>query len=106
MDGACVQLGLTVWPTFVGVSDGTHEPTGMDYERGAIAWKSGTDGVCGTARIHAPKGTWTHYVFYSGPQPDATVMGRAPMPYPIIFARAGIIDVDPIRNTDVLPRLT
>lgn len=105
MSGSEVQLHLQAWPTYVGVTDGTHEPAG-DYRRGAIQWSAQPDGqILGCARIWAPKGTWTHYVFYSGPQDDATVMGIATMEHPIIFDRAGVIDVDPIHNHDVLPRI-
>ena len=106
MHGAAVALGMTVWPTFIGVTDGTHEPSGPDYERSPITWRRHKDGtVTGSATILAPKGTWTHHVFLSGPQPDAVVMGTAKMEHPVIFDRTGFIDVNPIRNCDVLPRV-
>lgn len=101
-----VVLGVEVWPLYVGVTDGAAEPTGIDYQRGQILWNTHPDGqVLGAARVYVPKGTWTHYVFYSGPQPAATVMGIVVMEHPIVFDRAGIVDVDPIRNRDIMPRL-
>lgn len=102
-------LSCVVWPTFIGLAESTdgallREVTGdQDYERGQITWRTRTDGlIVGWARIYAPKGVYTHFVFCTGPSEN--VLGVEQMEHPIVFDRPGFVDVDPISNQDVLPR--
>ncbi len=107
------RLSITVWPTYLGLSQGdpglgpipNHEPWGdINYNRGQIWWRTEDGMILGRAQVFVPKGVWTHFLFCSGCiQP--TLMGANQLEQPIIFDRPGIIDVDPIHNQDVLPRL-
>jgi hypothetical protein len=116
MTGAVrATLGAIVWPVYLGMSTGhpgvvegavpLHEPfDDIDYERGQITWVRQPDGeILGRARVCIPKGVWTHYVFCSGFQPAALLGARA-LEQPLVFDRAGFVDVDPIYNREVLPR--
>lgn len=106
------HLGAVVWPTYMGVSTGDpglgpiamHEPYGdINYSRGQITWHTQPDGdVLGSAQVFAPKGVYTHFLFCHGPA--ALVIGNRRIDQPIVFDRPGIIDIEPIRNQDHLPR--
>ena len=109
------QLSVIVWPVYLGAALGEPgngtvalgEPYGEpNYQRGQITWTDHGDGVIlGSARIYLPKGIWTHLVFCSGWHRDAVMDGGyTQMEHPIVFDRPGILNVDPIRNQDVLPR--
>lgn len=108
-------LSFVVWPTYLGVSTADpgegpvplYEPyEDFDYSRGQIQWWTQSDGdVFGRARIYAPKGIYTYFVFCHGPVREMMI-GKTPIHgTPIVFDRAGFIDVEPIQNTDYLPRL-
>lgn len=106
-------LSISVWPTYMGVACGdpgdgpvpNHEPWDeYGYERGQIHWRNEDDKVLGRAQVWCPKGVYTHLVFCSGCVQPA-MMGFRPLEQPIVFDRPGLIEVDPIHNQDVLPRL-
>lgn len=106
-------LGATVWPTYMGVATGDpgegpvplHEPYDhIDYSRGQIRWRTEPDGmILGKAQVFAPKGVYTYFLFCHGPT-RGLVIGKRQLDQPIIFDRAGVIDIDPIENRDYLPR--
>lgn len=102
-------LGANVWPTYVGLAESTsetiiREPIGdMDYDRGPITWVTQPDGsIIGHGRVNACKGVYTHIVF--GYAPVESIAGITRMEQPIIFDRAGWVDISPIQNQDYLPR--
>jgi hypothetical protein len=106
-------LGAIVWPTYMGVATGDpgqgqtpeHEPWGEpDYERGQIHWHTEDGQIYGKAQVCAPKGVYTHFVFCRGCD-RPSMMDNNQLDQPIVFDRAGFIDIDPIQFTDYLPRL-
>jgi len=106
-------LGAVVWPTHMGVSTGEpgpgpvpdHEPwDDLDYNRGQIWWRTEDGKTYGRASVFAPKGVYTHFLFCLG-SPRETMISSNKLDQPIVFDRAGIIDIDPIQCVDVLPRL-
>ena len=105
------KLGLTVWPVYIGVCNAdlgmppfimANEPSGdPHYQRGQITWEYRDNQVVGRARIHCPKGRYTHYVYFQHPT-DQLVTGIAKMPHDVVFTEAAnILDVDPIINDDL-----
>lgn len=106
-------LSFVVWPAYIGVAHDDpgegpvplHEPyDDFDYSRGQIIWVPQPDGdVLGHARIYAPKGVYCYLVFCHGPNRELMI-GKDKFDQPIVFDRAGFIDIDPIRNSDYLPR--
>ena len=103
------RLSVDVWPTYVGLAEATsetviREPIGdVDYDRGSIFWDTHPDGsITGHGRVWAPKGTYTHILF--GHAPVESICGVRKLEHPIIFDRAGFVDIDPIQNQDYLPR--
>jgi hypothetical protein len=107
-------MTAVVWPAYLGVStddpgDGwipQFEPyDDFNYNRGMIVWRPQRNGdVLGAAEVFAPKGRYTHFIFCVGPHAHGMI-GKRPMAHPIIFLTPGIIDVNPIRNQDYLPRM-
>ena len=103
------ELTPHVWPPYVGLSTTEGEPIDdPNYGRGLISWRTEPDGsILGSARILAPKGIYTHVVFYSGPRKEHPPMpGHEPqqVPHPVVFDRPGTIEINPIRNGEYLPR--
>ncbi len=106
-------FGAIVWPTYIGLAHDDpgegpvplHEPyEEFDYARGQIIWVTQPDGdILGTARICAPKGVYSYLIFCHGPNRELMI-GKDKFDHPIIFDRAGFIDIVPIRNADYLPR--
>lgn len=106
-------LGALVWPTYVGVASDDpgpgpvpeHEPyEDVNYSRGQIWWTAQPDGeIVGSAQVFAPKGVYTWFVFCHGPIRHM-MMGATKLDQPIVFDRAGLIDVEPIQNVSYLPR--
>lgn len=108
-------LGARVWPPYVGLATGEHrngaiadgEPIAdPNYCRGQIMWYTHETGeITGSARITAPKGVYTHLVFFCGPALEHPLMGEPQrLEHPVVFDRPGFIDVDPITDGDYLPR--
>jgi hypothetical protein len=101
-------LHVDVWPTYIGIgeADGTviTEHNGHpDYERGQIHWETQPDGdIVGHARVQLPKGVWTHLLFCHGP--TELIISNEKFDHPIVFDRAGFVDIGPIHNKDYLPR--
>jgi hypothetical protein len=107
-------LGVSVWPTYVGIAAGDpgpgpvpdHEPFGhVDYERGQIHWRTENGEILGRAQISVPKGVYTHLVFCYGPIQEMQAGPGHPLEQPIVFDRAGFIDLDPIQNQSYLPSI-
>lgn len=114
-------LGATVWPTYIGLSCGepgpgtatggtgipSHESHGdLDYKRGMITWVTEASGlVWGQARVYVPKGVYTHVLFCHGPGPNLYLSAKQ-WESPVVFNKSGWIDINPIHNADVLPRLS
>lgn len=115
------RLTIAVWPVYVGLvetpsSDGDypahelldngslHEPIDhMDYVRGQITWVTHPNGeVLGHARVHVPRGVYTHILFAHAPTEGFA--GVSKMEHPIVFDSSGWVDINPIRNQDRLPR--
>lgn len=107
-------LKVIVWPTYMGVAQGhpgelegmapAHEPfDDINYDRGQIFWTQNPDGVTGVATVYIPKGIYTHLVFCSGPHQPA-LMASKQLEQPIVFDRPGSVEINPIKNTDYLPR--
>jgi hypothetical protein len=109
-----LQLGATVWPPYIGLSVGDPGPAGTVaahepyddaiYARGMIHWRTENGGVVGGAKIFAPKGIYTHIVFFSGPHHVHPLMGAVPLEHPLVFDLPGVVEIDPIRNDEYLPR--
>ena len=107
-------LGAIVWPPYVGLASGDpgagpvaeHEPyEDINYTRGQIVWRTLPDGeIVGAAQVAAPKGIYTHVVFFAGPQ-KPMMMGSNKFEQPIIFDHPGIVEINPIANQDYLPRM-
>jgi hypothetical protein len=107
------RLGVVIWPTYMGAATADpgegpvplHEPfDDIDYSRGQIVWYTQPDGdILGSARVYVPKGVYTHFVFCHGPVRELMI-GKRQLEQPIIFDRAGVIDIEPIQNKDYLPR--
>jgi hypothetical protein len=104
---------VVVWPVYLGAASGhagdgplpANEPyDDPNYRRGQILWTKRSSVTQGRAVIQLPKGVWTHYVFCSGDQP-ATMMRCVHMEQPVVFDRPGFLEVDPIHNHTVIPRL-
>jgi hypothetical protein len=99
-------LGLTVWPTYVGVSAGAPagglhwEPHDVYYQRGQITWALEAEQIVGRAKIYAPAGQYTHLVYFHHPE-DPQSVGSVQLPHPVVFDTPGVIDVYPITNTDL-----
>ena len=108
------ELKVRVWPPYVGLatSDPGAGPTAagepfedLNYTRGLIAWRTKTDGdVVGAAQIHVPKGIYTHIVFFSGPHRVHALMKANKLEHPVVFDRPGVVELNPIQDTDYLPR--
>jgi hypothetical protein len=105
------ELQAIVWPTYIGLGHSNDDMMfdefvgDPDYDRGLITWVTRQDSsVYGHGRVYAPKGTYTHFIFAYGPTEN--VCGVRKSEHPIVFDRAGWVDVDPIENQDVLPRGT
>lgn len=95
------QLSVVVWPSYIGL--GPEPFDDLSYVRGQIAWRQERNSIVGGARIHAPKGVYSQLLFFNGPQRDALI-GTKPLEQPIVFDRHGVVEIDPIRNQDYLPR--
>ena len=106
-------LTVDIWPPYVGLASGDPGPFGehepledASYERGLISWRTDEHGlIWGRAEVHAPKGVYTHVVFFSGPGRGHPVMRANLLEQAIVFDRAGVVEIDPIVNKDYLPRL-
>lgn len=94
--GAHMALSAVVLPSHLGASQGFNlsrieEPADdPDYERSPIAWENTPDGTIGHARIHLPKGAWTHVLFFQ----QNNFLRANRNAYPIVFDRPGYLDVD------------
>jgi hypothetical protein len=95
------QLTVTVWPAYIGL--GPEPFDDPNYLRGQIMWRQQGSDIVGAAQCHAPKGVYRQLLFFNGPQQHALI-GTQQLEYPIVFDRPGVIDIDPIRNQDYLPR--
>lgn len=109
------ELQFTVWPPYAGLStsDPGVGPTApgepfedLNYTRAMIQWRTEPDGdILGSARIYIPAGIFTHIVFFSGPGREHPLMAPAKkLDHPIVFDRPGVVELNPIKNTDYLPR--
>lgn len=116
------KLSVEVWPPYIGMATAHPGPPGAvapagepfadpDYTRGMIMWRHEPDPqspngqrVVGSAKIWLPKGVFTHVVFFFGPHSSHQVAGCNPLEQPIMFDRPGMINIDPIRNQQYLPR--
>lgn len=103
-------LALDVWPPYVGLGESADgvlisEQSGhVNYQRGVILWEIRKDGsVIGSGRVWAPRGTYTHIIFASGPIYEPW-MGVRKLEHPIVFDRAGFVDINPIHNRELVPR--
>lgn len=108
-------LSVDVWPVYLGVATAhpgnpfestvaLNEPyDDMDYNRGQISWRTVDGQILGNATVFAPKGIYTHLVFFRGPHREA-FQGAEPLEHPLVFDRAGMIEVDPITNQERMPR--
>lgn len=104
------QVTLDVWPPYVGLGEssdgvGLVEQSGhTDYQRGVILWETRKDGsIVGHGRVWVPKGIYTHIVFSAGPIYEQW-MGVRKLEQPIVFDRAGFVDIGPIHNRELVPR--
>jgi hypothetical protein len=105
------ELTVQVWPAYLGLAESadgvqfTENVGNPDYDRGQIVWETRKDkSIYGHARVYAPKGVYTHFVFCGGPTEN--VWDVKQLEHPIVFDRPGYVDVDPIQNQDYLPRGT
>jgi hypothetical protein len=111
--GSLGRLSVDVWPVYVGLGtahpgDGPvadNEPyDDFDYQRGQITWVPQPDGeVVGHATVYAPKGVYTHILFFRGPHPEA-LQGFDPMEQAMVFDRSMAVEINPIQNQTQLPR--
>jgi hypothetical protein len=109
-------LGAAIRPPYIGlacnefhngaVAEG--EPfDDLNYSRGQIEWRVLGGGVIvGKALVYAPKGLYTHVVFFWGPSREHLLAGEPQqLEHPVPFDRPGFIEIDPIGDADYLPRL-
>jgi len=111
-------FGGIIWPTHLGAAVAhpgvgprpANEPTGdPDYGRGQIEWMLESDGpyrgqIVGRASVRVPAGRYTHLVFTYGPADLPLLAGATQFEHPLVYERAGVMDVYPIQNQDTLPR--
>src|ERR1700757_1126780 len=102
-------LGADVWAPYIGLASGplaSFEPfDDPNYQRGMIAWRTDPHGlIWGRAEIAAPKGIYTHLIFFWGPHKIHATARVNPLEQSIVFDRAGFVEIDPIVNKDYLPR--
>ena len=60
--------------------------------------------LLGRGRINIPKGVYTHVIYTHGRYESANVIAIKQLEHPIVHETSGCADIDPIRNTDLLPR--
>ncbi len=107
-------ITATVWPPYIGLSDGDPGPPGgiaegepfedINYQRGQIFWRTEDGHTLGSAQVYVPKGVYTHIVFFSGPHRIHPLMGANRLEQPAVFEAPIIIEIDPIHNDEYLPR--
>jgi len=110
--GVEASLTAIVWPTYIGVAigDPNTAPGGepffhQDYERGQITWIAEPDkGIVGRATIKFPPGEYGWFVFFFGPHLDAGKVGATRWEFAEKFTRPTVMDVYPIRYTELVPR--
>jgi hypothetical protein len=101
-------LNVVVWPAYVGAcqedpgpgSVPYGEPQGTEYQRGQIQWAMENGDIVGRAFIHTGAGHYTHLAYFRGPE-GPCMCGEMQLPHPILFRRAGVIEVYPITNSDL-----
>lgn len=101
-------LTVHVWPVYVGLSAGhpgdpleipvaANEPyDDMNYERSQITWETVNGETLGRGVVAAPKGVYTHILFFRGPHPEA-FQDYEQLEQPVVFDRPGFIEINPIR---------
>ena len=110
MTAAFGKIALDVWPPYVGLGESAdglliiEQSRHVDYQRGLVIWTPQKDGsIIGHGTVCAPKGTYTHIIFASGPILEPW-MGVRKLEHPIVFDRAGFVDVGPIHNRELVLR--
>jgi hypothetical protein len=101
-------LTVAVWPTYVGACRedpgpgpiAYGEPEATRYQRGQIQWGMEEGAIVGRAVIHAEAGRYTHLAYFRGPE-GPCMCGKIQLPHPILFPRAGVIEIYPITNADL-----
>lgn len=113
--GGVGVLGAIVWPTHLGAVTGhpgpgpkpANEPTDSpDYERGQIEWMLETSGpfageIVGRALLNVPAGVYEYLVFCHGPGSLPKMINATKFEHPLVYEKAGVMEVYPIRNNAV-----
>lgn len=106
LGGGVGVFGAVVWPTYLGAATGhpgagpraNNEPDDPYYERGQITWELEGEKIVGRATLHVPAGTYTHLVFCHGPTGLDMMIDHTQFEHPLVYERAGVMDVYPINK--------
>lgn len=109
--GGVGVFGAVVWPTHLGATVGhpgagpraDHEPDDPYYERGQIAWELEGNRIVGRATLHVPANrpgeAYEYLIFCHGPTGLDLMIDFSKFEHPLVYERAGVMDVYPIDNT-------